>query len=49
MLASQAPNVKSITLILEFEAFITDNDIGTNRTSLSVIPSSERRVIRKWD
>lgn len=30
-------------------AFITDKDIGTNRTSLRVIPSRDRRVIRKWD
>src|SRR5687767_15827309 len=49
MLASQAPNVKSITLILVFGAFITDSVIGTNNTRLNVIPSRESKVIKKWD
>lgn len=49
ILASQAPNVNSITLILGLGAVATDKDKGTNRTNLKVIPSSERRVIRKWD
>jgi len=49
ILASQAPNVSSKTLILVLGAFITDREIGTNSTRLKVIPSRDRRVIRKWD
>lgn len=46
-LASQAPKVRRITLILALGAFIIIREIGTNRTSLSVIPSRDRRVIKK--
>lgn len=49
ILASQAPKVNSITLNIEFGALITDNDKGTNNTRLRVIPSKDRRVIKKWD
>lgn len=49
MLASQAPNVKSTTLILVLGALITDSVIGTNNTRLNVIPSRESKVIKKWD
>jgi len=48
ILASQAPNVRSITLIPVFGAFVTDRVRGTNRTKLSVTPSRDRRVIKKW-
>lgn len=48
MLASQAPNVRSITLTLVFGAFIIDSVKGTNSTRLNVIPSRDRRVIKKW-
>lgn len=47
ILASQAPNVRSITLTLVLGALITDSVRGTNRTNLRVIPSRDRRVIRK--
>lgn len=47
ILASQAPNVSNNTLILVLGAFITDRDMGTNNTSLKVIPSRDRRVIKK--
>lgn len=49
ILASQAPNVSNNTLILVLGAFITDKDMGTNNTSLKVMPSRDRRVIKKWD
>jgi hypothetical protein len=47
ILASQAPKVSNITLILALGAFATDKDMGINNTRLSVIPSRDRRVIRK--
>lgn len=49
ILASQAPNVSSITLILVFGAFATDRDKGTNRTRLKVTPSKDSKVIKKCD
>jgi len=49
ILASQAPKVSSITLILVLGAFATDRDKGTNRTKLRVIPSRDSSVIRKCD
>jgi hypothetical protein len=49
ILASQAPKVNSTTLILVLGAFATDRDSGTKSTRLRVIPSSDRRVIKKWD
>ena len=48
-LASHAPKVNKMTLILTLGALITEREIGTNRTSLSVIPSSDRRVIKRCD
>ena len=48
-LASQAPNVKSITLMLVLGAFIMDIVMGTNNTRLNVTPSRESKVIKKWD
>lgn len=49
MLASQAPKVNNITLNMEFGAPIIDSDKGTNSTRLKVIPSRDKRVIKKWD
>jgi len=46
-LASQAPKVSNITLILVFGALTTDRERGTNSTRLRVIPSRDKRVIRK--
>ena len=48
-LASQAPKVNRMTLILALGAFIVASEIGTNSTSLNVIPSRDSRVIRKCD
>lgn len=47
-LASHAPNVNKITLIAVFGACDVISVNGTNNTSLKVIPSKERSVIRKW-
>jgi hypothetical protein len=47
ILASQAPKVSNTTLILALGAFAIDKDMGINNTRLSVIPSRDRRVIRK--
>lgn len=46
-LASQAPKVRMTTDAAVFEALIVDIINGTNRTSLSVMPSSDRSVIKK--
>ena len=46
-LASQAPKVSRMILILALGALIVVRVIGTNRTNLNVIPSSDKRVIRK--
>lgn len=46
-LASQAPKVSRITVIVVFGACAPINIRGTNSTNLSVIPSNDSSVIRK--
>lgn len=46
-LASHAPNVSKITAMAVFGAPQFINISGTNSTSLRVIPSNDRRVIKK--
>lgn len=48
-LASQAPNVRRIIARAVFGACATASVNGTNNTNLRVIPSRDRRTMRKWD
>lgn len=46
-LASHAPNVSKITVMAVFDAMQFISIMGTNSTSLRVIPSSDNSVIKK--
>ena len=48
-LASHAPNVNIMILIVGNISDEDDISIGTNNTVLSIIPSKHNRLIRKWD
>jgi hypothetical protein len=47
-LASQAPKVSKMTLIDTLGASIEDIINGTVNTSLNIIPSNDKRAIKKW-
>lgn len=48
-LASHAPKVRRSTLVEVFAALTKDIINGTNNTRVRVIPSNDKRDIKKWD